>query len=134
MNPINRPALQPGEGGAQAMDKADPLRLYKEAGLEEIWLKGRRLTAYLEHLLETLPDRPFQIITPHEPAQRGNQLSILLKKEAKVAAKALWARGVVIDERPPNLIRVSPTPVYNTYQEAWQFVRHFHDVLLADER
>jgi kynureninase len=111
-----------------------PLRLYKEAGLEKIWEKSRRLTAYLETLLKSLPDQPFQIITPREPAQRGNQLSILLKGDAKAAAEGLWARGVVIDERPPNLIRVSPTPLYNTYQELWHFVGHLREVLLGDER
>jgi kynureninase len=109
-----------------------PLRLYREAGLEEIWQKGRRLTAYLEHLLIALPQKPFQIITPREPRQRGNQLSILLEKDAKGVADALWARGVVIDERPPNLIRVAPAPLYNTYEEVWRFVRHLEGIL-ADE-
>ncbi len=107
------------------------LRLYQEAGLEAIWQKSRRLTAYLEHLLDELPNQNFKIITPREPAQRGNQLSLLLEKDAQEVAEALWARGVVIDERPPNLIRVAPTPLYNTYSEVWQFVQHFQDVLTS---
>ena len=105
------------------------LELFNKAGLENIWAKSRRLTGYLEHLLDALPDRPYEIITPRNPAWRGNQLTVLLEHDAKEVAEALLGEGVVIDERPPNLIRVAPTPLYNQYHEVWRFVKIFNRVI-----
>ena len=105
------------------------LELFTEAGLEQIWTKSRRLTGYLEFLLDSLADQPFEIITPRDPAWRGNQLTILLEKDAKEVAEALLEQRVVIDERPPNLIRVAPTPLYNQYREVWEFVEIFKRVV-----
>jgi kynureninase len=101
------------------------LELFHKAGLEKIWAKSRQLTGYLEFLLDALPEQPFEIITPREPVWRGNQLTILLEKDAKAVAEALLEKRVIIDERPPNLIRVAPTPLYNQYHEVWQFVEIF---------
>jgi kynureninase len=105
------------------------LDLFHEAGLEQIWAKSRRLTGYLEFLLDSLPHQPFEIITPRDPAWRGNQLTVLLEKDAKEVAEALLEQRVVIDERPPNLIRVAPTPLYNQYHEVWQFVQLLNQVI-----
>jgi kynureninase len=105
------------------------LELFHEAGLEKIWAKSRRLTGYLEFLLDSFADQPYEIITPRDPAWRGNQLTILLEKDAKEVAEALLEQRVVIDERPPNLIRVAPTPLYNQFHEVWKFVQIFKQVV-----
>jgi kynureninase len=105
------------------------LRLFQQAGLERIWEKSRRLTAYLEYLLRELPEQPFEIITPSDPDSRGNQISILLQRDAAQVAEVLLERGVVIDERPPNLIRVAPVPLFSRFHEVWQFVQTFGEVI-----
>lgn len=99
------------------------LQIYHEAGLEHVWAKGRHLTSYLHFLLTNLSDRPFQILTPDEPTRRGSQLSLLLETGAVVLANELLANGIMVDERPPNIIRVAPLPLYNRYHEAWTFTQ-----------
>ena len=49
--------------------------------------------------------------------------------DAKAVADALLEKRVVIDERPPNLIRVAPTPLYNQFHEVWEFVEIFNQVV-----
>lgn len=72
----------------------------------------------------------YQIITPHPPASRGAQLSIRLLKPGILASvlKALKANGIVVDARKPDVIRVAPAPLYNSFVEVWDFVRVFREV------
>lgn len=106
------------------------LSVYVEAGLDRIWEKSRRLSAYLLDLLDNLDIGGFKVITPRDPAQRGNQISILIERDAEWFAEQLLERGVVIDERPPNILRVAPMPLLNSYAEVWQFVQIFADILV----
>ncbi len=61
------------------------------------------------------------MITPADPAARGAQLSLLIENAEAVLA-GLAARGVVADVRAPDIIRVAPVPLYNTYHDAWRLV------------
>jgi len=63
------------------------------------------------------------VITPHEPDARGCQLSILAHEHPKELLKELETAGVKCDFREPNVIRVAPTPLYNTFHEVWRFAR-----------
>jgi kynureninase len=72
-------------------------------------------------LLDSIPDGQFEIITPREPRQRGCQLSLLLGQDAATTADELLGHGIYIDERPPNIIRVAPHPLYNSYHDVWIF-------------
>lgn len=90
--------------------------------------KSLNLTGYLEHLLLKYPldappeDKPFTLITPSNPAERGAQLSLRLQPGLLDPVLAhLEQEGVVIDERKPDVIRVAPAPLYNTYTEVWEF-------------
>jgi kynureninase len=74
------------------------------------------LTGYLAGLLD---DLPIEVITPRDPAARGAQLSLRFD-DAETILAALVARGVVADFRAPDIIRVAPAPLYNTYHEAWR--------------
>ncbi len=62
-----------------------------------------------------------EIITPVEPAASGCQLSILVREEPRRRFEALQRAGVVCDFREPNVIRVAPVPLYNTFHEVWRF-------------
>ena len=95
------------------------LKIFAEAGLQNIFVKSRTMTAYLEYLINDIPN--IRIITPQESSKRGAQLSIYLPQQGKLIFDAITARGVIADWREPNVIRVAPVPLYNRYQEVFQF-------------
>ena len=105
-----------------------PLRtsfaIFDEAGgMAALRAKSTRLTAYLEFLLEATPSRLFTVITPRAPNERGAQLSILIHENPKELFRNLEAAGVKCDFREPNVIRVAPIPLYNTFYEVWRFAK-----------
>jgi kynureninase len=63
----------------------------------------------------------FTVITPRDANARGCQLSILAHEHPKELFQELQAAGVKCDFREPNVIRVAPTPLYNTFHEVWRF-------------
>ncbi len=91
--------------------------------MEAITRKSQKLTGYLEYLLKTNPvaEENIQIITPSNPLERGSQLSLLVKRGGKKLFEQLSEAGVVADWREPNAIRVAPAPLYNTFEEVYQF-------------
>jgi kynureninase len=105
--------------------------------MQSIRLKSVSLTAYLEYLLFSGTDsatRPFKIITPSNHEARGTQLSILLKPgRLETLSDMLEEEGIVADKRKPDVIRVAPVPLYNTYEEVWKFVQIFKRALARCE-
>ena len=97
------------------------MNIFDEVGMDALRRKSEVLTGYLEYLLDAIPGKKFEVITPRDPAARGAQLSILAHGEPKRLFKALQERGVVGDFREPNVIRVAPTPLYNTFTDVWRF-------------
>lgn len=100
--------------------------------MADIRKKSVKLTAYLEYLLLTTspPDRAFKIITPSNPDARGTQLSVLLKPgRIETLFEMLEDACIVADKRKPDVIRVAPVPLYNTYEEVWKFVQIFNAAL-----
>jgi kynureninase len=92
-------------------------------GMEPLRAKSIRLTGYLEFLLTNIGSKKFTVITPREPDARGCQLSILAHEHPKELLKELETAGVRCDFREPNVIRVAPTPLYNTFHEVWRFAK-----------
>jgi kynureninase len=100
------------------------LAVFDDAGgMEPLRAKSIRLTGYLEFLLTEIGSKKFTVITPRNPDERGCQLSILAHQHPKELLKELETAGVKCDFREPNVIRVAPTPLYNTFHEAWRFAR-----------
>jgi kynureninase len=97
------------------------LDLFDEAGIERLRAKSLALTGYLEHLLDRLPGGRVEIITPRDPAARGCQLSLRVPDGGRDLFSALEKEGVVADFREPDVIRVAPVPLYNTFHEVWRF-------------
>jgi kynureninase len=97
------------------------LALFDEAGMPALRSKSEKLTGYLYNLLQRLPRDHFEIITPSDPARRGCQLSLLVHDRPEELPAYLQAQGVVCDFREPNVLRVAPVPLYNTFQEVWTF-------------
>ena len=87
--------------------------------------KSKQLTAFLLFILQELNDKRqqpvFKILTPIEAAEHGCQLSILVQKNGKALFDELGRNGVFADWREPDVIRVAPVPLYNTFEEVWRF-------------
>jgi kynureninase len=103
------------------------LPLFAEAGMPALRRKSIALTAYLASLLSELAGEQLTIITPADPGQRGSQLSVRVAGGAARGHElfqALSARGVVCDWREPDIIRIAPVPLYNSFEDvlrgAWQ--------------
>jgi kynureninase len=97
------------------------LAIYDEVGTDSLRAKSVCLTSWLAHLLAESRSAGFQIITPGNPEERGCQLSLLIHERAREVLAALDENGVVADFREPNVLRVAPVPLYNTFHEVWQF-------------
>ncbi len=94
------------------------LDVFRRAGMPRLVEKSRRLTAYLDWLIRSRLDDALDIVTPNDPAQRGAQLSIRVRT-GREAGRSLFEyldrRGVIGDWREPDVIRLSPTPLYNRF-------------------
>lgn len=103
------------------------LHLFEEAGMKNLRKKSVLLTGYLEFLLQSIEehDKHFIILTNTHPHERGCQLSILMKQNGKKIFTKLMRAGVIADWREPDVIRVAPVPLYNTFEDVFQFVEIF---------
>jgi len=97
------------------------LKIFDEAGIHNLREKAVDLTGYMEYLVKQLGDEVVSIITPKDPAQRGCQLSIQVKNADKKLYEAVTALGVIADWREPDVIRVAPVPLYNSYEDVHRF-------------
>jgi kynureninase len=97
------------------------LEIFDEAGMDALRAKSVKLTGYLESLINGIGDERFSIVTPSDPEQRGCQLSIRVKGGEKMLHDKLLERGVYADWREPDVIRVAPTPLYNSFSDVYRF-------------
>jgi kynureninase len=97
------------------------LDIFDKAGMAALREKSEKLTAYLEFLLNQITNLPFVIITPGQPQRRGCQLSLLFQERGKEVFDKLTEQGVIADWREPNVIRIAPVPLYNTFEDAYRF-------------
>jgi len=132
------PGFQPDEGAAGWQVSTSPVMLltlhkaaldiFEEAGgLAPLRAKGDLLTGFLEFVINeinsTKDEELFKIITPKSKAERGSQLSIVCKRNAKQTFNYLTENGVIGDWREPNVIRLSPVPLYNTFEQVFEVGR-----------
>ena len=121
-------APRPGADGWQVSNPPilamAPLRaslaIFDEAGMEALRRKSVVLTGYLEWLLDQAPRKRFEVITPGNPGERGCQLSLRILDRPAETLHAIEAAGVVSDFRPPDVVRIAPVPLYNTFHEVWR--------------
>lgn len=112
------------------------LEIYDEVGMERLNEKTVLLTGYLEFILDELSAKykdqcRFEIITPREKTRRGAQLSILVHGKGKALFDALSANGVVADWREPNVIRVAPVPLYNSFEDVYYLGKYMEEAILG---
>jgi kynureninase len=97
------------------------LDLFAEVGLNRLRERSMRLTAFLERLLDAVATRrPIEVVTPRDPERRGAQLSVMVDDAAVVTEALFTEHRVRADDRPPNIVRLAPTPLYNTYEDCWR--------------
>ena len=108
------------------------LSLFDAAGMEQLRAKSLRLTEYLQALLLARLSNALSIITPSDPEARGCQLSIRLHRspaEERAVFDSLASQGVFCDWREPDIIRVAPVPLYNSFLDAWRFAAALEQAL-----
>jgi len=98
------------------------LEIFDEAGMTALRAKSEKLTSYLEFLLSEIDDDRISVITPSDTTQRGCQLSIRVKDSDRSLHDRIVAGGVSADWREPDVIRVAPVPLYNSFSDVLQFV------------
>ena len=105
------------------------LEIFHEAGMNQLQQKSEKLTSYLELLLKSELKDHITIITPVSVKGRGCQLSIRLNNPNINIIDILHEKGVVCDWRDPDVLRVAPVPLYNTFDDCYQFVHILKEIL-----
>jgi len=99
------------------------LRIFADVGMAALSARRRRLTGYLEGLLDqmVLP-LGLSLLTPRDPGARGAQLSVDVgsRDAADLAAAMRRHHGVIADVREPSVIRLAPVPLYSTFHDCWR--------------
>jgi kynureninase len=100
------------------------LEQFGRAGMGRLRAKAVQLTGYAEALINAINTKHrvrLEIITPSDPEQRGCQLSIFAHGMGKDLFDKLTAQGISLDWREPNVIRMAPVPMYNSFEDVWRF-------------
>lgn len=108
------------------------LEIFNEIGMEALRNKSELLTAYMEFLIDDITKEDAEavrIITPRDKNQRGCQLSLLIENHGKELFKTLSEKGMVADWREPNVIRVAPVPLYNSFEDVYTFSEILNEFL-----
>lgn len=97
------------------------LEIFKQAGMNKLRDKGKRLSSFLIECMQELNAKNIEIITPLNVEERGCQVSLRLRTPDKAVFKSLLNAGIVADWREPDVIRLAPVPLYNTFEEIYRF-------------
>lgn len=97
------------------------LQIFEAVGMQQLRKKAVALTGYLEYLVNSIGEDLINIITPSNPQQRGSQLSIQVKNANKALFNRITEEGVIADWREPDVIRVAPVPLYNSFEDVYNF-------------
>lgn len=101
------------------------LEIFDEAGMDRLHEKRKLLSGYLHFILSEINNsrqkKMVEVITPSDENSRGCQVSMLMLEKGKEIFEALNGQGVIADWREPNVIRVAPVPLYNSFEDVWRF-------------
>ena len=96
------------------------MAIFDKVGMSLIRSKSEKLTGYMEFLMNTISNK-VEIVTPADATQRGSQLSLVMNKNGKDVFNQLGLHDVICDWREPDVIRVAPVPLYNSFLEVYRF-------------
>ena len=94
------------------------LSIFDEVTMDKLVLKSQKLTNYLLHLMKDIDSDDINIITPKES---GCQISIRVKNSKKDLFDKITEKGIIADWREPDVIRIAPVPLYNSFSDIFQF-------------
>ncbi len=101
------------------------LDMFEEAGMENVFAKMKQLSSYLLFILDDINESSSQkildVITPRGENEHGCQISMLMLEKGKEVFDSLKKNSIIVDWREPNVIRLAPTPLYNTYEDVYRF-------------
>ena len=101
------------------------LEIFAEARMERLHAKRKLLNNYLWFILDDVNNssskKIMEFITPRKEDERGCQVSILMLEKGKAIYEGLMKAGIIVDWREPNVIRLAPVPMYNSFEEVWKF-------------
>ena len=98
---------------------------FAQAGMPVLRARSKALTGWLEQLLLARLGERIEILTPRDPERRGAQLSVRLRGRrggGRALFDRLLAGGLTCDWREPDVIRLAPAPLYNSYEDCWKAV------------
>ena len=107
------------------------LSIFDEVGMDRLVAKSKKLTSYLVSLLSSIDTERIDIITPN---QRGCQISIRVKNGNKELFDEITKRGVIADWREPDVIRIAPVPLYNSFKDVFDFYSILKEELLCRKK
>ena len=114
------------------------LAIFDEAGIENLREKSEKLTSYLEFIIDEINSRQstdhrpqIKILTPRNIAERGCQLSLVFSVNGKQIHEQLLKAGIITDWRNPDVIRLAPAPLYNSFEDVWKFGDELQIILNA---
>ena len=105
------------------------LNIFEKVGIDAITLKSIKLTSYLYTLLNCIEN--INILTPKEQDKRGAQISIQLKDFDKKTYSTLINNGYICDYRSPDVLRIAPAPLYNSFQDVFNFSQFLNFLINA---
>lgn len=110
------------------------LSIFEEAGVQNVFAKNERLNEWLHFLLEDIlqgsSEGSLKILTPNNSGKKGCQVSMMVKGGKQIFDE-LSASGVFADWREPDVIRIAPVGLYNTFEEVWQFAQILNQQLIT---
>ena len=110
----------------------ESLKIFSEAGMDNLVTKSRLLTGYLEFLINDM-GLAIKAITTRKPEERGCQLSLIVPEKGKQLYRYLSENGVVTDWREPDVIRVAPVPLYNSFEDVYGLAVNLKEGLLKKD-
>ncbi|KAI1884902.1 hypothetical protein AGOR_G00214670 [Albula goreensis] len=146
----NEMDLLPGVGGYRLSNQPillvcplqASLEVFNQTSMQALRQKSKLLTGYLEYLIkhyytrdEAHPEKPYiRIITPTNPEERGCQLSLSFSVPIRTVFQELEKRGIACDMREPNVLRIAPVPLYNSFSDVHRFVSLLGSALAASDK
>ena len=111
------------------------LDVFAEVGMPALREKSMKLTGYLEYTIDVLakefPDAAISVITPRDPEQRGCQVSMNIAGRERKLFDDMIAAGIIADFREPCIIRAAPVPLYNSFEDVYNFGKVMRELLPA---
>lgn len=110
------------------------LQVFEEAGMKNLLVKSKKLTGFLEELIldSDILSGEIKILTPSNPDERGAQLSLYLINYGRSVFKYILNQGVILDWREPNVIRIPPVPLYNSFEDVARFVAILENAIIHE--